>query len=133
MVLSRRQKGDQGVAETLAFYVSRGWSVLIPFGESQRYDLVVDRGRGLERVQCKMAPSLNKYGSYCAELRTKGGRGNNQTTKFISSSEVDVVVVVGGDGSIWEFPAHKLEGKSSICLCPKNSQYNVLSLDVKGA
>jgi hypothetical protein len=31
----------------------QGWNVLIPFGENTRYDLVVERGNQLSRVQCK--------------------------------------------------------------------------------
>ena len=31
----------------------QGWDVLISFGENTRYDLVVDRGNQLRRVQCK--------------------------------------------------------------------------------
>src|SRR5207244_6106005 len=30
-----------------------GYEVLVPFGENTRYDLVIDDGRSLARVQCK--------------------------------------------------------------------------------
>jgi PD-(D/E)XK nuclease superfamily protein len=30
-----------------------GYAVLVPFGENTRYDLVIDDGKGLGRVQCK--------------------------------------------------------------------------------
>jgi PD-(D/E)XK endonuclease len=30
-----------------------GYAILIPFGENTRYDLVIDDGRKLSRVQCK--------------------------------------------------------------------------------
>ena len=32
---------------------SRGYDVSVPFGENTRYDLIVDRGGALSRVQCK--------------------------------------------------------------------------------
>ena len=35
--------------------VRRGYSVLLPFGVNQRYDLVLDQGDRFVRVQCKTA------------------------------------------------------------------------------
>ena len=47
--------GDISEAKVLAKFIELGWAVMIPFGENQRYDLVLDRGKGLERVQVKTA------------------------------------------------------------------------------
>jgi hypothetical protein len=47
---------DIGDRSTLAIMVAlqaRGYAVLVPFGENTRYDLVVDDGSRLRRVQCK--------------------------------------------------------------------------------
>ena len=30
-----------------------GYAILVPFGENTRYDLVIDDGRQMRRVQCK--------------------------------------------------------------------------------
>jgi hypothetical protein len=45
-------KGDLAEAMVLARFVELGWTVLKPWG-TKRYDLVVDRGKGFERVQVK--------------------------------------------------------------------------------
>ena len=45
--------GDRSCAMILARLLQVFDIVLIPFGENQRYDLVVDTGRGFLRVQCK--------------------------------------------------------------------------------
>ena len=47
---------DVGDRTTLAVVMAlqqRGFQVFIPFGENTRYDLVIDDGTSLERVQCK--------------------------------------------------------------------------------
>jgi hypothetical protein len=47
---------DIGDKTTLAIMLAlrqTGLSVLVPFGENTRYDLVIDDGRDLRRVQCK--------------------------------------------------------------------------------
>ena len=47
---------DVGDRTTLAVMLALrclGYQVSVPFGENSRYDLVVDDGRRLQRVQCK--------------------------------------------------------------------------------
>jgi hypothetical protein len=48
-------KGNEAEAVILAALVRRGLDVLIPFGGGQPYDLVVDLGDELLKVQCKTA------------------------------------------------------------------------------
>lgn len=45
--------GERSEAIILAAVIRRGWAASIPFGNNQRYDLIVDTGRRLARVQCK--------------------------------------------------------------------------------
>jgi hypothetical protein len=42
-------------ATILSSFVQRGYGVLVPFGGGHPYDLVVELGSGLLRVQCKRA------------------------------------------------------------------------------
>lgn len=45
--------GDSSEAMVIARLVQAGKVVLLPFGENQRYDLVIDEGDHFVRVQCK--------------------------------------------------------------------------------
>jgi hypothetical protein len=45
--------GELGVARTLSRLLESGYAVSLPFGDNLRYDLVVDDGQRLLRVQCK--------------------------------------------------------------------------------
>lgn len=45
--------GDASAAMVLARLVQAGKEILVPFGENQRYDLVIDEGDKFIRVQCK--------------------------------------------------------------------------------
>ncbi|MEK6272524.1 MAG: group I intron-associated PD-(D/E)XK endonuclease [Actinomycetota bacterium] len=45
--------GQRTEAAILSELVRRGYSVLLPFGVNQRYDLVLELGERLLRVQCK--------------------------------------------------------------------------------
>lgn len=47
------QKGDLSVAMIIATFLQKRITVLKPISELHRYDLVIDRGLGFERIQCK--------------------------------------------------------------------------------
>jgi hypothetical protein len=45
--------GDRSTLAIMAVLETVGYAVFLPFGENTRYDLVIDDGRTLSRVQCK--------------------------------------------------------------------------------
>lgn len=47
--------GDETEAAIISKLIAAGYSVSIPFGDNDKYDLVVDDGGTLHRVQCKTA------------------------------------------------------------------------------
>jgi hypothetical protein len=48
-----KAKGDLAELKVATDLVSKGYRVAVPFGEDCDYDLIVDRGDNLERVQVK--------------------------------------------------------------------------------
>lgn len=48
-----QRKGDRATAQAIATFTARGFDVSIPLTESAAYDLVVDDGTSVVRVQCK--------------------------------------------------------------------------------
>lgn len=55
MARNSKATGDTTEARCLSTLLANGYSVSIPFGDNDRYDLVVDTGSRLLRVQCKTA------------------------------------------------------------------------------
>lgn len=51
--MNTKSVGEKSEGMVLARFLQKGWVVLTPFGDNQRYDLVIDRGNGFERVQVK--------------------------------------------------------------------------------
>ncbi|HEX9380199.1 MAG TPA: group I intron-associated PD-(D/E)XK endonuclease [Gaiellaceae bacterium] len=45
--------GDRTTLAVMLALRERGYGILVPFGENTRYDLVIDDGNQLSRVQCK--------------------------------------------------------------------------------
>lgn len=48
-----QRKGDIAVTQAIATFTRLGYDVSVPLTESAKYDLIVDDGAGLHRVQCK--------------------------------------------------------------------------------
>jgi PD-(D/E)XK endonuclease len=48
-----QRKGDIATARAIARFTAMGYDVAIPLTESAAYDLIVDDGERLVRVQCK--------------------------------------------------------------------------------
>ena len=45
--------GDRSALAVMVALRARGYDLLVPFGENTRYDLVIDDGERLAKVQCK--------------------------------------------------------------------------------
>ena len=50
-----KDRGDETEARAIHELISNGYSVSVPFGDNDKYDLVADDGETLYRVQCKTA------------------------------------------------------------------------------
>ncbi len=70
-----RHQGDIGVGAAIAYFMSIGWRIAIPLGESQPWDLIVEdpEGGGPQRVQVKTTTHRNPRGTFVVMLRTCGG------------------------------------------------------------
>jgi hypothetical protein len=51
--MNPKAKGEKTEAIVIAELVRRDYKVLLPFGDNQRYDLLLDTEQGFKRVQCK--------------------------------------------------------------------------------
>ena len=101
-----------GVGRAIAFYSAQGYAVFVPVSDISRYDLIVDTGEELLRVEVKTTRQSNND----VGLRTLGGNQSwNGEVKRISSSDCDVVFIVNlNTGTEREFLAKDLEGRSSV-------------------
>lgn len=51
--METREKGTLTESKILAAFVEAGYLVSLPFGDGHKYDLIVDDGRRIQRIQCK--------------------------------------------------------------------------------
>lgn len=95
MCMNTKVKGDLAETWFLADMIQRGYKVAIPYGENWRYDLIVERGFGLERVQVKYVESKGE--SFVVKCHSSSHMAGNQySAKPYSADEVDWIAVYDG-------------------------------------
>ena len=68
-----KKQGDMGMCYAIAYYSKLGWTISIPVTDSQDYDLIVDTGTKLLKVQVKTTTQISEHGIYIVSLKTCGG------------------------------------------------------------
>lgn len=121
-----RLQGEIGLGAAIGWFTAQGWCVSIPLADNQAYDLVVDDGGGLKRVQVKTTTHRQPgYGSFVVALQTAGGNKSGHTRKPFDNGAVDLLFVLADDGSRWLFPAEAVTTKKTLNLCSKYERFRV--------
>lgn len=111
----RKRRGEMAESEFLNKAVRMGFGVAKPWGESDRYDFVVDSGKRLWRVQIKSAHSRAKSGY---RIHCSGRSGVAYT-----AAEVDVIVAYIVPEEIWYvIPVGALQGTTEIGFFPESTR-----------
>ena len=114
-----QRKGNTAVAQAIATFTKLGADVLLPFTESAAYDLVVDVGLGLKRVQVKFSSSKE------VGLRRIHSNSKGYVVKTPKVGAFDWLYVLNNTGE--EFLIIQgLGGRSSITPQQGDSIQNVL-------
>jgi hypothetical protein len=90
---TRKRRGEAAEAAFLARATHLGFTVCLPWGDSERYDSVVDMGQRFLRVQVKSATA---YGESRYRVKTAGASGVPYTT-----AEIDFFVAYIVPEDIW--------------------------------
>jgi len=103
-----------------------GYAILVPFGENTRYDLVIDDGRQMRRVQCK----TGRLRDGAVVFATCSSYAHHPHPKLIHRSyedEVDDFAVFCRElGSVYLIPIGDLEPRRAASLRvdpPQNGQH----------
>ena len=105
-------KGNSTELGCMLAFIKKGWVVSIPFGEDSRYDMVVDRGSDIIKVQCKYA---KYYNNSTLKLTTMH---NNK--KYIEG-EIDYFATIYKD-KCYLIPYENKKAITLRLVPPKNNQ-----------
>ena len=87
-----KAKGDRATLAIMLALHDAGYELLVPFGENTRYDLVIDDGARLSRVQCK-AGRLRDGGVIFSACSSYAHHPNPKMVKRSYLGEIDYFAV----------------------------------------
>jgi hypothetical protein len=111
-----REQGLIGLTDAIAYFGGIGWSVSMPLIDSQPYDLVVDDGHRLLRVQVKTTTRRSSGGRYLVQLCTRGGNQSFHTTKYFDPDASDLLYVLTDDRTRYVIPTSAIRARSVLTL-----------------
>ena len=123
---TNKEKGNTGLGIAIAYYTSNGYIVSIPLNDTQDYDLIVDNGNNLLKVQVKTSKFKNSYGIYQVSLRTCGGNRSGQTIKKFNENSSNLLFVLLENGEMYLIPKEDIKGSTSINLGVSMSKYKIV-------
>ena len=121
---TKLENKNLGELAELAFMrkaASMGFAVAKPWGDSDRYDVIVRFEKLFWRVQVKSV--LGMHPSRCSyRVKTTGGRHSTY-----SADEIDFLVAYVFPKDVWYvFPAAIIAGRSSVCVRPESTKCRLL-------
>ena len=94
-VRTTQRKGDIATTRAIATFTAMGFDVSIPLTESAAYDLVVDDGATLARVQCKFVDNRRRE----VDLRRIHSNSTGYVVKRTAENAYDWLFVLDGEST----------------------------------
>jgi hypothetical protein len=123
--------GDRSAMAIIFALRLEGYAVLVPFGENTRYDLVIDNGSRLRRVQCKTG-RLKDGGVHFPTCSTYVHHKNPKVLRRDYEGQIDDFAVYCPElGAVYLIPIEDVATRTSACLRvspPRNGQFKRIRL-----
>ena len=111
-----REQGLLGLTDAVRWFGLHGWSISMPLIDSQPYDLVVDDGAHLHRVQVKTTTHRSPYGVFVVRIETRGGNQSFHTAKPFDATACDLLYVLTDDRSRYLIPTSAFTSTATLNL-----------------
>ncbi len=120
-----REQGLLGLTDAIRWFGSQGWSISMPLIDSQPYDLVVDDGQKLHRVQVKTTTYRTRYGIYVVSLKTNGGNQSFHTTKPFDHRACDLLYVLTDARTRYLIPTAAFAATTTLSMGEKVARFRL--------
>ena len=120
-----REQGLLGLTDAIAWFGANGYLVNLPLIDAQPYDLVVDDGQRLQRVQVKTTTYRSPYGVFVVRLATSGGNQSFHTVKPFDKEASEVLYVLTDDGGWFLIPTEVIRSRRTLSLGARMAGYRV--------
>lgn len=120
------KQGDIGEARAIYEYTRQGYGVSRTLFDSMKYDIIIDNGTGLRRVQVKTTRFKTKYNVYQAQLKTTGGNQSCSRVYKRQDNDYDILFVLADDGTCWSIPVTEIEARAMINLGKRYDKFKLV-------
>lgn len=125
MISEQIQKGLNTELKCILFFVEKGWMVSIPYGNAGRYDLLVDSGKRIYKIQCKTS-HRNENGSYTVNTSNTAMKSCGNVTKHYTKDQIDFIMTFVEDQAVF-IPAELIEKSQSKIFRTELPKYGAIS------
>ena len=105
------RKGIAIELRSILYFNEKGWICSIPYGNSGRYDLLVDSGDRIYKIQCKSA-HRNKNGSYTVNTSNTALKSSGNVRKYYTKDQIDFIFTFIEDQAVF-IPLEMIEKSQS--------------------
>lgn len=119
------QKGISTELRSLLYFTEKGYLCSVPYGNVGRYDLLVDTGKKIVRIQCKSAHK-NDNGSYTVNTSNTAIKANGNVRKFYTKNEIDFIITFIEDQAVF-IPVEMIEKSQSKIFRTELPKYGTKS------
>jgi hypothetical protein len=114
--MNTKERGDIAVGKAISFFISNGYEVCLPIGDKRDYDLVIEKGGSLEKVQVKYA-GLYSRGNVCkVGLRITGGNQSFMYSKKYKKNAFDYLYVYTAKQEEYLLPWNKITFRNELSI-----------------
>lgn len=120
-----REQGLLGLTDAVAWFGANGYLVNLPLIDAQAYDLVVDDGQCLQRVQVKTTTQRAANGTFRVQLCTRGGNRSFHTTKYFDPDAVELLYVLTDSAERYLLPTNIIRARTALALNRRFAAYRL--------
>ena len=111
-----KQKGDIGEAKCLAKMIELGIPVSLPFGDNQRYDMIIDVNGQLKRIQVKYSSFSENQGSIIFKISSSTNHTTNKHCDTYENNVDGFLLYNSLNDEIYYLPIEIDQGRKTITL-----------------
>ncbi|AKM81908.1 TPA: hypothetical protein DD449_02260 [Candidatus Berkelbacteria bacterium] len=129
--MNTKEKGDRAIGQAISHYISQNYEVCLPIGDKRSYDLVVEKGGSLKRVQVKFAGYYPNKDQCLVGLRITGGNQSYHYAKKYEKDDFDELFIYTERGAKYQIPWECVKARSEISIENKKYDEYKISQDTK--
>jgi len=120
--LTNRERGNLSELGFMRKAASFGFAVAKPWGEGERYDVILRVDSSCWRVQVKSVVVKSRGKTYY-RIKTTGGNTRKRLGTLYTAAEIDFLVAYIFPEDAWYvFPASVVEKRKAVCVTPRSKR-----------